>query len=201
MSTENLDMAVIDKHLQEYTKQKQRGWFRRNWLWFVPLDLLVVAIIVAVVLYWAFYTRVYSLPLCQSAMLVIAADGDVQKAIGEPIETAASPSRDTVPSARVEENEVDVIWTIRGPKGHAKAHATARKRQGNWDTVVLEVTFSDGKRKSLNAEGGNEAVPWTPPTNAGGSDSGTKKPETKGSDLNIDFAIPSADAAPEPPKK
>jgi hypothetical protein len=200
MSSEKLDMAAIDKHLQEYTKQKQRGWFRRNWLWFIPLDLLVAVVIAGAVLYWSFYTRVYNLDVCQKAMLTVAADPSLQQAIGDPIETISWPSRDTVPSARVEESEVDVIWNVEGPKARAKVHVTSRKRQGKWDLVVLDVTTPDGKKKSLSAAGDADDLP--PPFNPGGQapNPGASKPETKGSDLNIDMPIPPGDGPPDAKK-
>jgi hypothetical protein len=205
MSSDKLDMAAIDKHVQEYTKQKRRGWFRRNWLWFVPLDLLLAIVVAGVVLYWAFYTRVYDLDLCQKAMLTISADPSMQQSLGDPIETISWPSRDTVPSARVEENEVDVIWNVEGSKARAKVHATSRKRQGKWDIVVLEVTMPDGKKKSLGAAGSGDDLP--PPFNPGGqaanpgaSNPKANRPETKGSDLNHDFVIPSGDGPPESKK-
>jgi hypothetical protein len=199
MSTSDLDLHTIDKHLQEYTKQKRGGWFRRNWKWVVPLDLLIILAVVAAVLYWVFYTRVYNLDACQKAMLVIVADMNVREALGDPIETAARPSQETVPSARVEENEIEVRWFVEGPKGRAKAHVLAKKRLGTWETVTLDVTLPSGEKKSLQAPGDNEALPFNP----GGQGPNpppplpnAKQPETKGSDLNIDIQIPTRDKPP-----
>ena len=38
MNMEDIDLAALDKDLRKLTQTpKQRGWFRRNWQWFVPL--------------------------------------------------------------------------------------------------------------------------------------------------------------------
>jgi hypothetical protein len=201
MSTSDLDLHTIDKHLQEYTKQKRGGWFRRNWKWVVPLDILVTLAIVSGVLYWVFYARVYNLDTCQNAMIVILADTDVQEALGDSIDTAAWPSQATVPSARVEENEIELRWSIEGPKGRAKAHVLSKKRQGKWETVALEVTLPSGKKKSLQVVGDNEAPPSPYGTGGQGPNPppplpNAKQPETKGSDLNIDIQVPTRDKPP-----
>jgi hypothetical protein len=201
MSTSDLDLHTIDKHLQEYTKQKRGGWFRRNWKWVVPLDLLIILAVVAGVLYWVFYARVYNLDTCQNAMIVIEADTDVQESLGEPIKTVAWPSQATIPNARIEEDEIDVIWQVEGPKGRAKAHVLSKKRQGKWETVVLEVTLPGGKKKSLQVAGDNDAPPSPYGTGGQGPNppsplSNVKQPETKASDLNHDIQVPTWDKPP-----
>ena len=65
MKMEDIDMAALDKDLRKLTTPKHHGWFRRNWKWVVPLDLLITVVIVAGVLYWVFFTRVYNLDVCQ----------------------------------------------------------------------------------------------------------------------------------------
>jgi hypothetical protein len=194
MSTDGLDLTAIDKHVQEYAKQKRGGWLRRNWKWFVPLDLLVTLLVVAGVLYWVFYTRVYRLNVCQDAMCSIATDPDVQKALGDPIDPAAWPSRESVPSARIDDSEIDIRWEIKGPKGSAKAHALSKKRQGKWETVVLEVTLPDGKKKPIHAPGGDDAPAFNP--GGQGASPAAKKPKTKNSDLDINMPVPPADGPP-----
>ena len=85
MRTDDIDVAASDKHGQQPAKQKRRGWFRRNWKWFVPAMLLTIIVGGGGVLYWALFTRVYNLDVCQSAMRTIAADKGLQKALGQPI--------------------------------------------------------------------------------------------------------------------
>jgi hypothetical protein len=193
MKMQDIDMAALDKDLQKLTQpEKHGGWFRRNWKWVVPLDLLVIVVAGAAILYWVFYTRVYNLDACSKAMLVICSDPTVLEALGDPVTPVSWPSRDVIPAAREEENEVDVIWHVQGPKGRAKAHVQSRKRQGNWDPVILEVTLPSGKKISVRAasDSDRDAKPWVPGEKSATSDNGTKAPETKKSDLNKDFEVP-----------
>jgi hypothetical protein len=195
MSTNDLDVAA--KCMQKHAQQKRRGWLRRNWRWFVPALLLTVVVVGGGALYWTFFLRVYNLDVCQSAMRTIAADKGLQEALGRPIGNVNWPSRDTLPNARIEESEIDVMWNIEGPKGQAKAHLLAKRRQGKWQTVALEVTPNGGKKVSLQEVGNaDDEAPLSPfgganpePPKAGG-----KKPETKAADINIDLPVPPPDA-------
>jgi hypothetical protein len=173
----------------------KRGWFRRNGRRFLLL-LLVIVVLGGGGLYWNFFLRVYNLKVCQDAMRTIAADKGMREALGQPIKNVYWPSQETAPNARVEESEIDVIWTIEGPKKQARAHLLAKKRQGRWDTVVLEVTPAAGKKVSIHEpESGDGDAPVfqgakpEPPKTDG------KKPETKGPD--IDMPIPPGDAPTE----
>ena len=186
---------AIDKNVQKQAQQKRRGWFRRNWRWFVPALLLTIVVVGGGALYWAFFVRVYNLNVCQSAMRTIAADKGVQETLGQPIKNVFWPSRETMPNARIEENEIDVIWNIEGPKKQAKAHLLAKRRQGRWDTVILEVTPAGGKRVSIHEpDTGEDAPPLFQGANPEPPKPDVKKPETKGSDINIDLPIPPGDA-------
>jgi hypothetical protein len=199
MKLEDIDLAALDKDLRKLTTPKHHGWFRRNWKWVVPLDLLITVVVAAGVLYWLFFARIYNLDVCQKAMLAIGSTPALLEVLGEPIQPVKRPSQETIPNARIEEGEIDVIWYIAGPKGQAKAHVNARKRQGEWETVVLEVTLPGGKKIPIQAPGdsGNVAKPWAPGANPTAPNPGTDRPETKGSDLNIDLPIPPADGPPE----
>jgi hypothetical protein len=200
MKMEEIDLAALDRDLQKLAKTpQQHGWFRRNWKWFVPLDLLIAVVVVAAVLYWALFIRVYNLEVCQAAMEAIEIDPAVREALGEPIQLVKWPSQEAMPNARIEDSEIDVIWHIEGPKGRAKAHVNSRKRQGAWDRVVLEVTLPGGKKMPIQTPDDTENVakPWVPGVNPGTPKPETKSPETKDSDLNIDLPVPPADAPPE----
>jgi hypothetical protein len=193
MKMKDVDMAALDKDLRKLTQPaKQRGWFRRNWKWVVPLDILLLVAIGAGVLYWAFYTRIYNLDVCQEAMVAIGSTPAVMEVLGEPIQPVVRPSRETAPSARIDDSEIDVIWRIEGPKDHAKAHVLSRKRQGEWEIIVLDVTLSNGKKIPIKVSGdpSNEAKPWVPGGNPPAANSDTKRPETKKSDLDVDLPIP-----------
>ena len=191
---QDIDMAALHKDLQTIVEpRKRRGWFRRNWRWFVPALLLTIVVGGGGALYWTFFLRVYNLDVCRQAMQTINADKGLQAALGQPIRTVNWPSRETVPNARIEESEIDVIWNIEGPKGQAKAHLLAKHRQGMWQTVMLEVTPSGGKRVSVQEAGNPEgdAPPFQganpePPKTQG------KKPDAKAPEINL--PVPPDDA-------
>jgi hypothetical protein len=158
------DLAAFDRDAQGFPPQeKQRGWWSRNWLWFVPTLLLTLIILCcgcpAGIIYWGFnkaLDEVYKLPVFQEAMKTIETDPQVKKEIGEPIVIVRCPP----PSFRIEQGdgrgEADVRWEIDGSKGRAKAHLTARLTGDKWETVILEVVLPSGKKVSLLTEGEGE---------------------------------------------
>ena len=173
--------------------------FRRFLVW-----LLVIVIVGGGAAYWYCYLRVYNLQVCQDAMKTIKADKGMQETLGLPMKNAYVPSQETMPSARVEENEVDAIWTIEGPKNHARAHVNARRRQGRWDIVTLEVTPAGGKKVSVHEpesdEGGAPAWPNPGTAQAPATGPNAKKPEAKGPETpgpDINMAIPPGDGPPK----
>ena len=194
----DIDMTALHKDLQAIVEPpKRRGWFRRNWRWFVPVLLLTIIVGGAGALYWNFFIRVYNLEVFQAAMRTIGADKDMQKTLGQPIEPVRRPPslfskagwQEIVPTARIEENEIDITkWQIEGPKGQAKAHLLAKKRGGEWQIVMLEVTPVGGKKVSLHEAGGGEdeapvfhgGAPTSPPAQG-------KKQDAKSPDINIDL--------------
>jgi len=196
MSTDDIDMAAVERHVEQYAKQKRRGWFRRNWRWFVPALLLTIVVVGGGALYWALFIRVYNLEVCQSAMRTIGADKGMQESLGQPIKNVLWPSQESMPSFRIEKEEIDIRWSIVGSKGQvARAHLFAKRRQGKWDTVVLEVTPTGGKKVSVREAGDTEGdAPIFQGANPKPPKPQGKKPETKSADINIDLPIPSGEA-------
>ena len=91
MNLDNFDLQALDKDLQEFAQQqKQRGWWLRNWLWFVPTLLLTMVVLGGAVLYWSLFIRVYNLDVCKSAMRTIQADKDLENSLGRPIQLSVS---------------------------------------------------------------------------------------------------------------
>ena len=190
MNFDKIDLEALQRDLEEFAReQAERGWYRRNWRWFVPTALLTVIVVGGAALYWALFLRVYGLEVCQSAMRTIRADKQLQEALGQPIQTVKWPSRSAAPSARIEESEADVLWSIEGPKGRAKAHVFARRMLGKWETVTLDVVLPNGKKVLLNEAGDSEAQ--APPFTAPKAE--PNKPETNAPPPEINLAPP-ADA-------
>jgi len=182
MSREDVNREGRHQNAAGPAQPRQRGWWSRNWLWFVPTLLLALVVLGGSGIYWSLFTRVFHLDVCQSAMQQIAADPGLRQELGQPIK----PVRwGLPPSARVEEGEKDVRWDIEGPQGRAKAHVHARLMQGQWETDQLEVTLANGRRIPIAAGGDSaaEAPVFAPKTDA-------KKPETKDAAPEINLAVP-----------
>lgn len=181
MNSKDVDLAAVDRNSKDVgpaavdrnspeSARKRRGWFGRNWLWFIIVDLLVFIAIGAGWGYWSFFGRVYCLDEYRSAMEKIAGSDQLRSKLGEPIQAAGWPP----PSPRLEGHEREVRWDIQGPKGRAKAHVLARLMQGKWEFILMEVTLANGRKVSLVEENGDagDAPPWL------GTKPESEKPQT-----------------------
>jgi hypothetical protein len=188
MSKEDIDRDARDEDEEEAEQRPRRGWWSQNWRWFLPALLLAIVILGGGAIYWALYTRVYDLEPCRAAMQAIEADKQLQEALGEPIRTVKCPSKSTLPSARVEEQETDILWQIEGPKGAAEAHVRARMMAGKWEIVVLDVKLADGRKIQPQLAGGGEAEAPT----FSAPKAGEKKAESKAPPPEINLPVPPA---------
>lgn len=87
-------------------------------------------------------------------------DPTVLAQLGEPIRTV-----NWFPGGILEADRADLHFPIVGPKGRAQIGLQARRLSGTWGLASLEVTFSDGKRHSIDtseAGGLDEAPKWSP---------------------------------------
>ena len=187
MNMDNLDQATLDPNLQQSAPPKQRGWWSRNWLWFVPTLLLVLIVAGGGGVYWLLFVRVYNLKECRSAMQAIQADNNVQASLGQPIQPIYWPSQEAAPSAQTDQSRIDIRWSIEGPKGRAKAHTLVEQRQGQWQTVIVEVILTDGKKISIGSDaGGDVAPPFLGPKTE------PQKPDDNGPPPEINLPMPDA---------
>jgi hypothetical protein len=157
MNTDDLGQSPALEPLPE--KQRRRGWWSRNWLWFVPTVLLVFIVLCCgcpVGIFGVAYNKVFE-QVTSQAMPKIEANERLRQELGEPITSAFWP----LPAFQLEERDMDVRWNIQGPKGEAKAHMKARLMKDRWETVILEVVLADGKKVPLEGEG--DAPPFDAP--------------------------------------
>jgi hypothetical protein len=188
MSMNHPNSDALEKDSQEPSQQERKcGCCSRKWRCIV-LVLLAMILLGGGAIYWSLYLRVYRLDVCQSVMKSIQTNKELLDSLGQPIELVYWPSRETVPAARIEESEIDVLWNIEGPKGRAKAHARAERRQGQWQTIVMDVVLPGGKKVLLAAAGddGNEA----PPADFTSPKPETKKPEANSPPPEINLPVP-----------
>ena len=166
-------------------EQKPRGWWSRNWKWFVPtiflcLILMCGGCLTGIAALFVGYLR--HIDPYVTTMNKIQADKQAQDAFGQPIRDDS-----WFPVMTPDGDNLDIRWDLSGPKGKGKAHVKARMSNGKFETVVMDVVLPDGKKLMLHDEGGgNEA----PPFNSQGAAGAEKKPESAPPDLNPTIPAP-----------
>jgi hypothetical protein len=129
---------------------QQKGWFGRNWKWFIPTGCLSIILIIAagigVVVYVAI-GAIKSSDIYQESLTKAKSNAAVVERLGEPIEAGWQISGKINVSGN--SGNADVKIPISGPKKSGALYATAVKRQGRWIFSVLEVEI-DGEPQRIN---------------------------------------------------
>jgi cytochrome oxidase complex assembly protein 1 len=128
-------------------KPQSRGWFRRNWKWFIPSAILTVIVVAAVVATGVIAVRVNryksSTPY-QTALEIVQESPTVQKLLGSPIKDASwIPSGQLEVSQKGGNGTAAFNFTVAGPKGSAVVQTEARMVQGEWNVNDLFVRVGD----------------------------------------------------------
>ena len=123
----------------------QRGWFARNWFWFIPLAVVLPIVICLGCCTGLFTFGVGMLKTSQpytQALAAVREDPRVQDAIGTPIEDAT-----WIPAGEInvtnEHGEARLTFTVRGPKGRAQVRTASRMIEGTWSMTELVVTIEE----------------------------------------------------------
>ncbi len=146
----------------------KRSWLARNWRWFVPAvffgGLLACAVVAGAVL-WSLFYHLKSTEPYQQALARVRQSSQVTARLGEPVRDMNLPA----PSGNVSEEgqgrgRANVLFHVEGPKGKAVVRSESRRMAGKWDLVVVEVTFPDRTRISLDAreDNGSDAPRFAP---------------------------------------
>jgi TonB family protein len=119
---------------------QRKGWWGRNWKWFVPTGCLVlivglVAFVAAVVL--IAMTAIKSTDVYRQALARARTDAEVVEHLGEPIKDGwfVKGSVNTAGSHGYADFEIPVT----GPKKKGTLYATALKEGGEWQFTTLEL--------------------------------------------------------------
>ena len=129
---------------------QQKGWFGRNWKWFVPVGclsmVLMAVVFVAAVAYLAFGS-IKSSYVYQEAIARTRSNAAVVRELGEPVESG------WLISGRINVTEssgdADMTIPVSGPKKSGKVYVSAVKKLGKWDFTALEVEI-EGETKRIN---------------------------------------------------
>ena len=123
---------------------EKRGWWSRNWKWFVPVGCLsmlaVVAVVIALIVTLVF-GALKSSDVYKQAVAKATANPTVISELGEPIEAGwiVSGSINVTGSS----GEADLSIPISGPKKAATIYAVALKSAGEWKFSRLEVEVAN----------------------------------------------------------
>jgi hypothetical protein len=146
----------------------ERGWFARNWLWFIPLVILLPILICAGCCTGMFTFGIGVLKTSEpytKALAAVQEDPRVQEALGTPIEDAT-----WIPTGEIDatnnQGEARLDFDVKGPKGPGHVHTKSRMIDGAWQMFELTVTIGEtGERIVLELPGNDEvedAPLWEP---------------------------------------
>src|SRR5262245_12157454 len=129
---------------------ENKGWFGRNWKWFVPvgcLGMVLMAVVFVVAVAYFAIESFKSSPPYQEAMAKTRSNAAVIRELGEPIEAGL------LFSGRINVNgasgNADLSIPVSGPKKSGKVFVVAEKKLGKWEFSALEVEI-EGESKRIN---------------------------------------------------
>ncbi|HYP27281.1 MAG TPA: cytochrome c oxidase assembly factor Coa1 family protein [Blastocatellia bacterium] len=133
------------------SSQENRGWFKRNWKWFVPVGCFGVVLIfvafVAAIIFFVF-GAIKSSDVYQQALAKAKSNAAIARELGEPIE----PGWFVSGSIKVSDDSgsANLSIPVSGPRKSGTIHTLATKRQGRWEFATLEMEIEgEGRRINL----------------------------------------------------
>ena len=141
----------------------RRGWWSRNWLWFVPTALLGSALLCGgcfVGIFCAIIGVLTSSEPYQMALQRVQKDPQVIGSLGEPIEESGWFPTGEV-NLQNDRGNARFDFDVAGPKGKAHVRTEARRIAGRWGLTRLEVTTENDQRitPDLSADKGLDEAP------------------------------------------
>ncbi len=129
---------------------ERKGWFGRNWKWFVPVGclsfILMVVVFVAAIVYFAFGS-IKSSDVYKQALSKTRSNAEVIRELGEPIEPGWLISGNI--SVNDSSGKADISIPVSGPKKSGTVYVVATKKMGKWDIYGLEIAIK-GEEKRIN---------------------------------------------------
>jgi hypothetical protein len=129
---------------------EKRGWWSRNWKWFVPvgcLSIVAVGAVVIVLIVTLVFGALKSSDVYKQAMLRATTNPTVISELGQPIESGWMVSGSI--SVSGSSGEADISIPISGPKKSGTIFAVSRKSAGEWKFSRLEVEVPGRPRINL----------------------------------------------------
>jgi hypothetical protein len=132
-----------------------RGWFRRNWKWFIPSMLLTVVLLGAIALFGYFQIRSYGYranPAYQAALAAVQESPRAQERLGQPIVDSDWFPQGLIDTGDGTLGEALFNFTVSGPKASAEVATQGRMVDGQWGITRLELLLPNDDRLNLTAE-------------------------------------------------
>ena len=140
----------------------RKGWFGRNWKWFVPGGCLTIIVLIAVFVGCILAivegsvkrSGAYTQALAQAQ-----ADSQVSDKMGQPVKPGWFVSGNV--NVTGDSGDADISIPISGPKGKGKIYAVAKKSAGLWqfETLQVEVEGLPGRIDLLQAPPAAQTAP------------------------------------------
>ena len=141
-------MSTTPPPLTPPPQPQGRGWWSRNWKWFVPVGCLtLVGMMVAFIL--AIFIFVFGLlkstEVYKDSLARAKNHPAVVEALGSPVEEGFFIQGKT--NVDTTSGSADIAIPLSGPKGNAKLYVVAKKTAGQWDYDQLVVEIERTKER------------------------------------------------------
>jgi hypothetical protein len=136
--------------------QTPKGWWGRNWKWFVPVgclgSLVLFAAFIAGILFLVFGIMKSS-DVYEEALALAEADPAVVEALGDPIDDGLFVSGNINLSGP--SGDANLAIPLSGPRASGTLYAKAVRNEGEWEFTELVLVLDDpsGERIDLLKKG------------------------------------------------
>ena len=175
-----------------YAAPPRKGWFGRNWLWFVPTVVLLPICLCGGLCVGVPYFAMRGLAesgAYKIALETVQQNAAVKEALGEPVEGELIPIGAEI-DASGGVKEANIGFQVQGPKGSAIVASSSRKEAGSDQWVLTELIVTpttggqpitivsrSGSSEPTGIEGESEAEAEMPADDLPTQESQTESPE------------------------
>ena len=138
--------------MSRQARRPQKGWFGRNWIWFVPTIILLPVLCCCGGgggLMWFGIKTLTELPPYKDSIAAVQADPDIQAELGSPIPTPGvfgmmSSGGDMNVNSAGSSMQFDASVPISGPNGSGTLYVEAESNDGgaSWIYIVREFEIN-----------------------------------------------------------
>jgi len=133
--------------MEEGNLPKKKGWFGRNWKWFIPLScsgITLLGIGGCATFVFAIFSFIKSSGAYELGLKTAKNDSQVIKSLGQPIEEGWYVSGNV--QINNQTGHADITFPISGPKGEGIVHCKATRQSGKWQLQRLSVALKNGAK-------------------------------------------------------